>query len=414
MEEVINIEENRDAMAVRLQLMRQAKSRIRMAVFEFHRDAAGRRIMAALAQSAGRGVQVQLLIDGICLFYGLFYSQEFQTLSRMGNVHVRVYNPFKKDNMRHPNCRMHDKYLLIDDSWLLLGGRNVGNAFLEEDIGKIKKDRDLLVHEQEPGRGQAYRQLSAYFESVWNSPYVKDWEWAGISSEMEKDARYQLKRISWESEKLYEDILPRLSFFPADSVELAANPIQADKKDPQLFRRILRDAGDYGNVQIQTPYVILDQDMKNEYKKYLRDARGITIVTNAPERGSNYFGSSDLMTRRQRILDEGVRLCEYSDPQQVLHGKMILAGQDITYIGSFNLDNRSCCIDMEADLRVKSRPFHDHMEETFQELLRHCRIQEEGKKDVRGDLYWPHSMSKKRQTAYRALSFFGKPLRRLM
>lgn len=441
-ERVCNIEDPAEAVTVRLRLMQRAQKNIRMAVFEFHDDATGRLIMAALAEAACRGVKVELIVDGFSSSYGLFRSQAFQALSRHGLVEIRVYNPIGF-GCAHPNCRMHDKYLIIDDSDLLLGGRNIGNAFMGHPRGRIKRDRDLLVHETFPGQGQAYRELSAYFTSVWESPYVRKWKAGAVPYSSEQQEMEHLREI-YETGCREYGTADEGRLYAVDSISLAVNPINASRKTPVLFETILKDmavctgqgtakpmADDTGQAEakdvtraaaraslsdviIQTPYIIMDQEMRDEYQRLLPDVSGITVITNAPERGSNYFGSADLMRRREEILARGVRLCEYSHRDAVLHGKMFLIGDSISYIGSFNLDSRSCRLDMEADFRVVGREFHDHMAEVAEELQESCRISGKCLPTTFGTKYWKQPMSRAKQVGYTVLNALDRPFRRLM
>ena len=41
---------------------------------------------------------------------------------------------------------MHDKYLIVDDSLYLMGGRNVYDYFLGDQEGHKNYDRDVLVY----------------------------------------------------------------------------------------------------------------------------------------------------------------------------------------------------------------------------------------------------------------------------
>lgn len=45
------------------------------------------------------------------------------------------------------NLRMHDKYLIADDSVYILGGRNINDLSLGNYTDKTNTDRDVLVYE---------------------------------------------------------------------------------------------------------------------------------------------------------------------------------------------------------------------------------------------------------------------------
>ena len=70
-----------------------AKKSIVLSTFDLRSDASGTKIIAAWATAAERGVQVQILIDGIYQKLFLEKSPVFQALAAHQNVEVGIYNP---------------------------------------------------------------------------------------------------------------------------------------------------------------------------------------------------------------------------------------------------------------------------------------------------------------------------------
>ncbi len=108
------VTDNQDALDVRLRMIGEAEERIILSSFDIRDCDSGRDIFAALLLAADRGVQIQILWDGVS---GLLRggSPIFRALGRLPNVEIRFYNA---PNLLLPwtvNGRMHDKYLLIDD-----------------------------------------------------------------------------------------------------------------------------------------------------------------------------------------------------------------------------------------------------------------------------------------------------------
>lgn len=120
-ERIYCIDDNEEALIWRLRMIGNAKERIVLATFDLRADDSGSGILAALYHAADRGVQVQLLIDGIYQKLFLDGSKLFQALVAQENVEVRIYNPITLMNMFRLNYRMHDKYLIVDDRMYLLG-----------------------------------------------------------------------------------------------------------------------------------------------------------------------------------------------------------------------------------------------------------------------------------------------------
>ena len=60
----------------------------------------------------------------------------------------------------------------------------------------------------------------------------------------------------------------------------------------------------------------------------------------------NPFGSADYARNRNRILNTGIDIWEYEGGYSY-HGKSILIDDDLSVIGSFNMDMRSTYLDTE-------------------------------------------------------------------
>ena len=120
------LSDNVDALAERIRLISHARERIILSTFEFRNDESGKDMMAALLSAADRGVEVKILMDGIPAFKNLQLPSDpyFHALSSHENIQIALYNPI---NLLQPwklMGRLHDKYLIADDTAYILGGRN--------------------------------------------------------------------------------------------------------------------------------------------------------------------------------------------------------------------------------------------------------------------------------------------------
>jgi cardiolipin synthase len=72
----------------------------------------------------------------------------------------------------------------------------------------------------------------------------------------------------------------------------------------------------------------------------------------------------------RRLMKNGVEIYEYQP--QVLHAKLILV-DDVVYVGSSNLDQRSLRINYELMIRFQNREITDQARGIFAEDLKHCQ-----------------------------------------
>lgn len=95
-------------------------------------------------------------------------SEVFQALASHPSVQVKRYNPIRLLTPWQSMLRLHDKYLIADETAYILGGRNTYDLFLG-DYSEVKNiDRDLLVYQNEPSSDSSMGQLRRYFDQIWS------------------------------------------------------------------------------------------------------------------------------------------------------------------------------------------------------------------------------------------------------
>ncbi|MGI6009961.1 MAG: phospholipase D-like domain-containing protein [Ruminococcus sp.] len=160
------IDDNMDALLFRLRMIEDAREEIILSTFDFNDDEAGRDIMASLLHAAEEGVSVRIIVDGISGFLDMRNQPSFLALASHENVSVKIYNPV---NLLLPwklQARLHDKYLIIDKTMYLLGGRNTTNLFLGEYSSSQNIDRELFVRSFQEDGDTSVNQLLSYFWQV--------------------------------------------------------------------------------------------------------------------------------------------------------------------------------------------------------------------------------------------------------
>ncbi len=367
-ERVLSIDDNMDALLWRLRLINAAQERIVLCTFDFRDDDSGRDIMAALFQAAERGVDVRIMVDGINGTLYLTGSGNFRELAAHENVQVKFYNPV---NLLLPwkiNYRMHDKYLIADDYAYILGGRNTNNLFLGNYADSYNEDRDILVYETVPGEGCSYRQLQQYFDQIWNLPCAEPYRITvygkGVLEEHYLAVRETypeaFAEIEWEKETV-----------ETQGIELCTNPMKPENKSPQLWDRLIKEMEQGKDIVIQTPYIICSRAMYQDLTDITNEAE-VGLIINAVEGGANPFGCTDYLNQRNRIHSTGIHTYEYLGGQ-ALHTKTILIENNISIVGSCNLDMRSVYLDTEMMLVIDCEELNASIRSQTEELKEHSR-----------------------------------------
>lgn len=373
-ERVRCIDDNEEALLWRLRMIASAQEEIILATFDWRDEPSGQDIMAALQGAADRGVQVRILVDGVAGTLRLRGNGHFRALAAMPNVEVRFYNPISLHKPWTWNYRMHDKYLIIDDTAYLLGGRNTYDLFLGSYVDVYNLDRDILVYTERAGGGASLSQLQAYFMETWSQSgnrtlqvrashrAARNQQWL---REREASLRERCKTacrpFDWESETA-----------AANQVYLLSNPAGPQNKEPQLWNDLVGLMAQGTDIRIQTPYIICNQAMYDGLAEICTAAGTVQIMTNAVEIGANPFGCTDYLNQKDRILASGAQVVEWMGGQS-LHTKTILIDDSHCIVGSFNLDMRSVYLDTELMLVIDCPELNRQMREEFDAMAQQSK-----------------------------------------
>ena len=361
-ERAVIVEDNSDALLSRVRMIQNAQSEIILSTFDFMSDESGRIMIGALCEAAEKGVKVEVLVDGFDGVLHMKWNPYFYALSANENVTLMMYNEINPFTMYKGMARMHDKYLVVDRQIYMLGGRNTFNYFLGDYSNYKNYDRDVLVWRRRPAAQQenaSVNELLAYYETVKNSGECSSFA-HGKSLADRYCVKHAMERIEEEYEKYcseHEELSDEYSYedntFQVESIALLSNPVNAGVKEPVVWHKLMSLIGSAKeSVKLHTPYIICN-DMMYDTIKDAAAGKEVTVMTNSVANNGNSFGAADLEKNRERMLDTGVTLLEY-DGGVSYHGKSMVIDDDISVVGSFNMDMRSAYLDTELMLVIKS------------------------------------------------------------
>ncbi len=360
--------DNEEALETRIRMIAGAQERIILSTFDIRSDEAGMQVLAALYDAAERGVEVQVLADGMRSLTNMEGNPYFYALSSHENVEIRIYNQI---NILKPWTimgRLHDKYIIVDEDLYLLGGRNTFNYFLGDTDGWRNFDWDVLVYYTDEGEG-SMAQLEDYFESVWDSEdcsvFHNRASLAGTGSV--KRAAEDLKEVYADLQEaqpeLFTDYDYEANTVETDKITLLSGDTNILSKEPKVYYavcQLMENASE--DVTIHTPYVICNDEMMEEFGVLTSLVPTVQLMTNSPANNSNPFGAAYYQADRLKVVEQGVTLLEYHGDYSY-HGKVIAIDDDLSLIGSFNFDMRSVYLDTELMLVVDSEDLNAMLRE---------------------------------------------------
>jgi len=359
------------ALAIRLATARTAARSIDVMTYIWSGDHSGRMLAAELAEAAGRGVRVRILLDDVNLWGR---DPPWLALDRVPGVEVRVFNPVRTRNaglarglemlllaLRY-NRRMHGKMWAVDGRMALIGGRNLGDVYFDLGRGRRRNvaDADMLLTGAGPKGIVA--QTAAVFDDFWNSGLALPIAalWRGRLPVMPG------RRLATNGARggapatdlaALKDLLDRrqvgirlqLIADPSDKA-LGHRPGPRGGRGwlPDRLIPVLASAG--RSLVIATPYLVPGRAGMHELSAMARRGVAVTVLTNALAVIDHTVVHGAYRWYRPRLLAAGIRIFEYGDTHgdaRMMHAKVALIDDATGYLGSFNFDLRSAWLNTE-------------------------------------------------------------------
>lgn len=418
-----------DAFALRVQLTALAKKTIDIQYYIWHDDLTGVFMLKQLWAAAERGVIVRLLLDDFNSTPQL--DRLLAKFASHPNIAVRLANPmvyrkFRSVNfVRHPiqsQIRMHNKSMTFDGKVSIIGGRNIGDEYLNSSPTNNFADLDILLS------GKVIGDIEQSFNSYWQSDKVFDVQTLVSDSSPADDQRYDihLDNISPQEKAAYERAtksafslksgtalrLARVKFFTDTS-----NKLSAKRGDDDLLITHLKEyiGQPISRLSIVSSYFVPTKDGVALLTALAKKGVSISILTNA-------YSASDVSSVhlgyahwRDDIIKAGIALYEFKDsanhaltsaayaPSPItmsLHAKAFAVDDDLTFIGSYNVDPRSANINSELGVVIDDPFLTKHLHKVLNNnhtptkphtLVTNPNLLYQAYKvelDNRGNLYW--------------------------
>ena len=369
------IESSLEALHERIRLIEQAKEEIVIVTYENHDGQSTRDVLAAALAKADEGVRVRFLVDGIAGRFDHMGGDLFRAAALHENVEVRFYNLIVPWTPWKHMGRMHDKYVIVDDTAYILGGRNLFDKFLGEYTATNRSlDREALIYRSGEGES-SLTALRAYFEGMWAREETTAFR-PSLSAErcraVYDELNERLERLRAEKPELFISCDYAAKTVPTRGVWLLSNPTDIYAKEPTLFSQLtaLMRRAEKG-VTIHSPYAVLNGYMRDSLAA-VAERTPLTLMINAVENGANVVASGDYLYHRNAVLSVGAELLEYAGGKSY-HGKAAAIDDCLSVIGTFNMDLRSAYIDTELMLVIRSPEINAELRGYMDALHTDCR-----------------------------------------
>lgn len=364
---VVLLEDGMLAGLARIDLIEQAKDTIDIAYYSIDNGTMANVFLGGLINAADRGVQVHILLDGLVNNISGKLKDTIYAITNHPNMELKFYEPL---NLLKPwtwNNRLHDKLIMVDDEYAIIGGRNLGDKyFIKENNETEVNDRDVMILNTKPTqvKDSVIDVMKAYFNTLWTHDFTK-YPVNKLSNRQIKKGEQQTERLS---ENLHQLKASHPDFFeyvfdwhklsvPTKNITFIHNPIQRMNKEPWVWSAIsdlLEDAED--SVRFESPYIIPTKKMLNDLDRISVPPENVTIGTNSMASTPNPLAFSGYLSHSKRFINSGFNILEYAGPNSI-HGKTYTFDNRVSAIGSFNLDARSTFLSTESMVVIDSTDF---------------------------------------------------------
>jgi len=390
----------RFALEARTTLLERAQQSLDLQYYELRNDDSGRRILALLRDAAMRGVRVRLLLDDL---HTAGEDALLLGLASQPNVELRLFNPLPArqgqvacrliaslPQLGRLHRRMHNKMLIADGAFAIVGGRNIGDSYFLRDADTNFLDLDLLA------TGALVVQLASLFDAYWNSAQAYPIASIARTELSPTQLRADFDRHTAASAPVRDladtrDALGhrplaidlaegRLDLAWAPAWAVADDPRKVVDRESKVFPGIAATAASVreelrqqvlhatDEVVATTPYLVPGR----EGMQTLRQLRGkgvrLTIVTNSLAAIDEPFAFAGYLRYRPELLRMGVDIYElspgrvarshrlhlYASSSGRLHAKAVVIDRELVFVGSMNLDPRSDRHNTEVAVFIES------------------------------------------------------------
>lgn len=401
-----------DAFAARSVLADMAHSSIDVQYYIWHDDEAGLLMLKTLWQAAERGVKVRLLLDDFNSSPSL--DQQLLQFAKHPNIAVRLINPFSHRRFKslsylteptRINIRMHNKSMTFDNHASIIGGRNIGNEYLNNDKNNTFADLDVLVI------GEVVKDIKQSFEHYWQSSLSYDIQALyqqrnlpsgsqantdidSILSASKDQKALQTYEDATKNSTISHQLLQKTLTWRWAAMEFLADDVkklsQSDPYHNHLVEQLRQKLGRPSKrLSIISSYFVPTKDGVKTLVTLAKSGVRISVLTNsfdATDVGAVHAGYGHW---RKELLKAGIRLYELkstatntvTDENKLwrtkqttttsLHAKAFAVDDHQVFIGSYNIDPRSANINTELGVLIQDSTLATQLHQALNNTQKH-------------------------------------------
>lgn len=319
--------------------LEQAREYIHLEYYIFDDDEIGTKIIELLKRKAQEGVTVRFIYDD----FGS-HSLADTTIANMRESGIQIF-PFYEVKFyllaNRINYRDHRKIIIVDGTVGFLGGINVSDKYVNSGAPGSLYWRDTHVKIE----GPAVNSLQYHFIANWN--FCTD-ETLDITRNFFPNLFEQLEG--------HDDLVQVVAGgpdYPSSSIMLS-------------FFTAIVDARE--KVYIASPYFIPNESIYDALKKAALSGKDVRLLL--PGISDSHIVNAAARSYFSDMLACGVRIFLYQ--KGFMHAKTIIVDDNLSIVGTANMDGRSFELNFEINAVIYSKKFCAELEASFLNDIQYC------------------------------------------
>ncbi|MCB0508959.1 MAG: phosphatidylserine/phosphatidylglycerophosphate/cardiolipin synthase family protein [Bacteroidetes bacterium] len=350
------------ALNFKLNQILQAQKSISLSYYSIYEDEVGLKFSAAICLKAQQGIPVQVIVEKS----RSKLSNSIIQLYKNYGIQIKYYNSFSLGESYKNFSWLHDKLLVIDSLYAVLGGRNLNNKYYPSTT-----DTTELVDIETAIKGKAGGDAQKYIHHLFNSRFANNINIKKIDS---THYIYLKEKIDSLIE-LFKKKTPHQSnnlFFPVNEVKFLQDNYKKWPKSKRIAHAILTTLQQANkSIIVVSPYLIPPIPFMKTLKKASKRGVDIMLMSNSPQISDAPIIAAAYMNDRRKYLKHKMRIFEYNG-NKMLHDKLFLIDDSIAIVGSYNFDNISYRMNSENIAIIKDTNFGKKILQHIQTRIKDC------------------------------------------
>lgn len=293
--------------------IKQAKHHVHILYYKFVDDCLGNKLRTLLIEKAKEGIAVRVIYDDLG---SLKTKRKFFDAMKKEGVEVETFS-----NIRFPklaqtlNYRNHKKLAVIDGKIGYIGGMNIADCYVEGTSWGIWRDMQVRIE------GNGTRGLQRDF--------LKDWYFT----------HHQLPDLSY--------LFPRMNKHNDAPLQIVSSgPIDKYNSIERGIFQAINMAKK--TIYLETPYFVPSESVLTALQT--ASVSGVNIFVIMPRKSDNFFLDGANHSFIKDLLRYGIHVFLYE--AGFIHSKCTIIDEELTIMGSANMDLRSFELSFESDVFI--------------------------------------------------------------